>query len=368
VPDPPASVTAVAQRDGSVSVTWPAANGQGHTVTQYTVTPISAGAPATPLTATGTSVTTKPGDLTYGTQYAFTVTAVNDRGASSKASAPSNTVVPFSLPSAPKRVQAQTVDAKGSVAVAWQPADANGRPVTKYVVTAAGTSQDVTGTNAVTLTGLPDGAMVTVSVKAVNEAGAGPPATASAKTISAPQLTAGAAGAHGFNAIDVSFTTNGNGSATNCVISVDGGAPVGIACTGGTVGGLWPATTYWFTVTATNKAGSAGFSGGATTATVTGTVVCTNTSYCGHGSSTGGIWVYTTPTQTGTAVGALFAPNSVQPQCWTTDSRGATINAAPYGGRSDNRWLRIPFGGNNYIPYAWVNLDGGAVINNLPHC
>jgi hypothetical protein len=277
-------------------------------------------------------------------------------------------VVPFTLPSAPKRPQAQTVDAKGSIAVAWQPADPNGRPVTKYVVTVNGNSQDVTGTNAATLTGLPDGATVTVTVAAVNEAGAGPPASASAKTISAPQLTAGSAGAHGFNAIDVSFTTNGNGSATNCVISINGGGPNGFPCTGGTVNGLWPGNTYAFTVTATNKAGSATFSGSAATATVTGTVVCNNTSYCGHGSTTGGIWVYTTPTQTGTAVGAVFAPNQVQPQCWTTDSKGATINAAYYGGHNDNRWLRIPFNGNNYIPYAWVNLDGGAAIGNLPHC
>jgi hypothetical protein len=171
-----------------------------------------------------------------------------------------------------------------------------------------------------------------------------------------------------FNALAVSFTTNGNGSATSCAISVNGGAPVGIACTGGTVTGLWPATTYPFVVTATNKAGTASFAGGGTTATVTGTVVCTVDSYCGHGSSTGGIWVYSTPTQTGRAVGPQFAGTVEHPECWTYDARGATINAQPYGGRSDNRWLRIPFNGNNYIPYAWVNLDGGATIGNLKQC
>ena len=367
VPDPPAGVSAQAQKDGSVVVSWPAANGQGHKVTQYTVTPISGGAPATALTATGTTVTTKPGDLAYGTQYAFTVTAVNDRGATSKASAPSNTVVPFTLPGAPKRPQARTVDAKGTISVAWQPADANGRPVTKYVVTVNGANQDVTGT-AVTLTGLPDGATVTVGVRAVNEAGAGPPANASARTISAPVLTSGAIGPHGFNAIDIGFTTNGNGSATGCTLSVAGGPQAGIPCTGTTVTGLWPGTTYPFRVTATNKAGSVFFDGSATTAAVTGVVVCTVDSYCGHGSSTGGIWVYSTPTQRGHAVGPQFAGTVEHPECWTYDAGGATINAQPYGGRSDNRWLRIPFNGNNYIPYAWVNLDDGAAIGNLKQC
>jgi Fibronectin type III domain len=368
VPDPPASVTAKEQKDGSVVVTWPAANGQGHKIVQYSVTPISGGAPAAGLTTSDTTITTRPGDLAYGTQYAFTVTAVNDRGASSAASAPSNTVVPFTLPGAPKQPRAQTVDAKGSLVVGWQPADPNGRPVTKYLVNAGGGNQEVKGTTSVTLTGLPDGATVTVTVRAVNEAGTGPPASAAAKTISAPVLTSGGAGANGYNGISVQFTTNGNGSATTCTISVSGGPSGGIGCTGGQIGGLWPGRTYPFTVTATNHAGSSSFSGSATTATVTGTVVCNNNSYCGHGSSTGGIWIYTTPTQTGQAVGSLFAGASIAPQCWTPDSRGATINAQPYGGHKDNRWLRIPFSGNNYIPYAWVNLDGGAAINNLPQC
>jgi hypothetical protein len=369
VPDAPASVKAEARKDGSVVVTWAAANGQGHKIAQYTVTPISGGAPAATMTAIDTTITTKPGDLSYGTQYAFTVTTVNDRGASSKASEPSNTVVPFTLPGAPKQPQARTVDAKGSITMAWQPADDNGRPVTKYVVTVGGNGQDVTGSNAVTLTGLPDGAAVTVTVRAVNEAGAGPPASASARTIGPPQLTAGSSAASGFNAIVVSFTTNGNGSATSCAISVNGGPPAGIACTGGLVsGGIWPNTTYPFTVTATNKAGTSSFSGSATTPRLTGTVVCTVSNYCGHGSSTGGIWVYTTATQTGKTVGALFAGAGVTPECWTYDTRGATINAGPYGGTADNRWLRIPFNGDNYIPYAWVNLDGTSSIQNIKPC
>src|SRR5215475_11004180 len=73
VPEPPTNVKAKQQYDGSVTVTWHAANGQGHKITQYTVTPISGGTPAAAMTATDTKLNTKPGDLAYGTQYAFTV-------------------------------------------------------------------------------------------------------------------------------------------------------------------------------------------------------------------------------------------------------------------------------------------------------
>ncbi|HEY2673730.1 MAG TPA: fibronectin type III domain-containing protein [Rugosimonospora sp.] len=366
VPDPPTSVTAQEQKNGSVVVHWPAANGQGHKIVQYSIATVSGGAAVDPMTSGSTTLTIPAGKLAYGTQYAFTVTAVNDRGASSKASPTSNSVVPYTVPTAPKGLSAQTVDAKGAISVSWQPALDNGRQITKYVVSAGGKSQDVTGATSVTLSGFADGATVQVSVKAVNLAGDGPAATATAKTINVPVITHGAASASGFNAINVPFTVNGNGSATSCTIALNGGAPGSFPCTGGKHTGLLPATTYNFTVTASNKAGSASFSGAATTPTISGTVVCTDDSYCGHGSSTGGIWVYKTPNQTkGNEVGAKFAPAVVQVQCYTT---GETVDAGPYGGRTTSQWLRIPFNGNNYIPYAWVNLDSGATIGNLPKC
>jgi hypothetical protein len=366
VPDAPASVTAQEQKDGSVVLRWPMANGQGRKILQYSVAAVSGGAAVDPMTTKETTLTIPPGKLAYGTQYAFTVTAVNDRGASSKASPPSNTVVPYTLPGKPGNLTAKTVDAKGAISVAWSAAQDNGRPITKYVVSAGTTSQDVTGATSVTLNGFDNGATVKVSVKAVNLAGDGPVASGTAKTIDVPVITAGSASAGGFNSIKVSFTVNGNGSATSCTISVNGGAAAGIGCTGGTrADGIWPGTTYNFTITATNRAGSDSYTGKVTTATVTGTVVCTDNSYCGSGSTTGGIWVYTSPAQTkGTEVGAEFAPAQVTVQCWTS---GESVNGAPYGGRQSSQWLRIPYKGNNYIPYAWVNLNS-ASMSNLPEC
>ena len=54
VPDAPASVTATAKPDGTVDVTWPAANGQGRKIVSYTVTSVSGGAQAPVGVVTGT--------------------------------------------------------------------------------------------------------------------------------------------------------------------------------------------------------------------------------------------------------------------------------------------------------------------------
>lgn len=365
VPDPPSKVTATAKPDGTVTVTWPAANGQGHKIKRYDVTPVSGGNPAETLHSDSTSLSVPAGTLEYGTQYAFTVTSVNDRGTSSTASPPSNTVVPFTKPGAPGNVLATTVDQPGSISVSWEDADDNGRPITAYTVTAGGKTTSVTDTTSVTLTGFADGTTVSVSVAAVNEAGAGPAGTATARTIAPPAITATGSASAGYTSMKVPFTVDGKGSKPTCTIAVGTGKPVTISCSGGTVTGLTPGTSYDYTVTATNKAGSASISGSVTTTKITGTVVCTVDSYCGHGSSNGGIWVYPKPSQTGKSVGPIFAPDQVTAHCRT---KGSTVNAKPYGGIKTNVWLRIDFHGDNYIPYAWVKLDGSATIDDLPTC
>lgn len=366
VPDPPASVTATAAPDGSVTVTWPAANGQGHPIKQYAVTAISAGGSAPAGNAAGTTLKIAAGSLDYGTQYAFSVTAINDKGASSTASDPSNSVVPFTRPGAVKSLRAATVDAQGTISVTWQAAADNGRAISGYTVSAnGGKAQTVTGTS-VTLTGLGDGTNVTVTVAAVNEAGTGPSATATARTIDKPTITAGSPGAATYTTINVPFSVNTNGGATTCTISVNGGGASAIGCTGGNVGGLWPGNAYSYTVTATNKAGSASFNGSQSTPVLNGTVICGDTSYCGHGASNGGIWVYKTPSQNGTSVGDVYAPDRYQAICKATGD--ASINAKPWGGKQSNMWVKINFKGQNYIPFAWFTLDGGDSLNNLPTC
>ena len=135
VPDAPTSVTATAKPDGTVDVTWPAANGQGRRILSYTVTSISGGVQAPVGSVTGTTMTIAAGSLAYGTQVAFTVVAVNDRNAGSPSSPVSNTVVPFTTPARPQNLTAQThPDQRGAILVGLAAAEDNGRPITKYVV------------------------------------------------------------------------------------------------------------------------------------------------------------------------------------------------------------------------------------------
>jgi hypothetical protein len=365
VPDPPASVKATEAGDGTVTVTWPAANGQGHKIQRYQVT----STPAAPAASTWDSRTTKlvvpAGALKYGTQYAFTVVSINDKGASSAASPLSNTVVPYARPGTPGGLKASTVDAKGTVSATWQDAEDNGRAITGYQVSANGSApQTVTGTS-VTLDGFGDGATVTVTVQAVNKAGTGPAASAIARTISKPTVTAGTPRSPSYRSVDVPFTVNTNGGTTTCTINVNGGGATKIGCDGTTISG-WPGNKYTYTVTATNKAGSASFSGSQSTPVLYSTTICGDASYCGPNAPNGGVWVYTTPNQNGTTVGDSFNGERYQATCWTTGN--ATINAKPWGGKQDDRWVRINFRGSNYIPYAWVRLDGGDSLSNLPHC
>jgi len=310
------------------------------------------------------------GELKFGTQYAFRVVAVNDRGGTSTASPISNTVVPFSAPSAPRSLRVRTATTqRGAVTVDWQPAAENGRAITRYEVTAGRVKQDVAGANAVILTGLGDGATVNVSVRAVNAAGPGPAGTGTAQTVRQPTLDVTGTAAD-YRTITVNFTANdGGGNPATCTLAVAGAGSATGRCTQLSVGGLWPGNTYNYTLTVANAAGmQVSATGSVPTSQLLGTVLCTDRAYCGPGAPNGGIWVYRNPSQNGAAVDDAFAPNRYQATCKATG--GESINAKPYGGKQSNQWVRIAFptGQSNYIPFAWFRLDGGDDLGLLPGC
>jgi hypothetical protein len=306
-------------------------------------------------------MTLAAGSYPYGVQVAFTVVAVNDKGAGSAASPVSNVVVPFTHPDAPGglRVVADATQ-KGAVQAAWNAAKENGRPVKKYIVDANGKTQDVTGTS-VTLTGFGDDEAVTVKVRAVNEAGEGPQSSASARTIGKPDLTVTGT-THDYTSISVAVTPNSKGGQATCTLQVNGAGTANAAC--GTapvtlkVGGLAPNNTYTFTVSITSPAGASTATGSSPTNTLRATVICT------QGNCTPGIWSYRGTNQTsGQAVNEYFNGQTFTPQCHLT---GQNINATPWGGRQSNEWLRIA--NNEYFPFAFANTDGGNNLSLLPGC
>jgi hypothetical protein len=369
VPDPPTKVTATAKPNGSVEVTWPPANGQGRKIVRYAVTSVSAGAQAPVGEVKVTKMTIPPGSLSYGVQYAFTVVTVNDLNAASQPSPPSNTVVPFTAPSAPRNLSAATVaDQRGAIQVNWQASTDNGRPITRYVVVAGGSSRDVRGTSA-TLTGFGDDQAVQVRVHGVNAAGDGPDAIATARTIGVPVLTWTSDNA-GYNSISATFTPNNKGGAAVCQMQIAGAGIARAGCTTQpvtlTVKGLWPNSTHTYTISVTTAAGAASATHSRATDQMRFTVICPNNTggYCNSG-----IWAYRQPSQQnpGQAVNpSLSVGTTGRPQCHIA---GDNVNASPWGGKNSSQWLRFDYrGGNAYFPFAWARLDGGDNINSIPGC
>ncbi|WP_232521574.1 fibronectin type III domain-containing protein [Micromonospora phaseoli] len=373
VPDAPDAVTAEARADGTVVVSWPEANGQGNKIARYAVTATSAGTNAPAGEATGTELVVKAGELEYGTQYAFTVVSVNDKGAASESSPVSNTVVPFTVPGEPLELRAGTVaDRPGTVAVQWAPAVANGRPVTGYVVDAGGRRSEVADTTA-TVGGLGDGQNVTVRVWAVNEAGAGAEATTTARTVAPPRVTVTGSSATA-TAATVTFTVDAGGGQATCTLSRSGQPARSGPCSSITMSGLTPGTNYTFTVTATNAAGNGTATRAQPTDALYGVATCNNgdsgaeATYCDRDrDGRNGNEIFSVTRQDNDRqVGWAKPGTRLKANC---KQRGEEVYAYIYNNEKRSTWwVQVEYSGRNYIPWAWLNLEGGDDINVLPTC
>lgn len=375
VPDAPTAVEAEAKADGTVAVKWPAANGQGLEIERYAVTAVSEGGSAPVGESDSAGLTIKDGELEYGKQYAFTVVAVNSRGAGSKVSPVSNSVVPFAKPSRPEDVQAATVgDQAGTIRVSWSPSAENGRPITKYVVAAGGKSTEVTGGNAVTLDGFGAGETVGVEVRAVNEAGESEPGTGTARTVAKPTVTITGSSAT-FNTGTVTFSVNAGGGTAACTISANnGGGSANGSCSSLKLSNLKPSTSYTFTITAKNAAGSDAQTRAQATEALYGTATCINgengdtATYCDKDvAGRNGNEIFEV-TKQDNARQAGWVKNGTRLQAYCKKS-GEEVDAYIYNKqKKSTTWIQVNYKGKNYIPWAWLNLDGGDDLADLPNC
>ncbi len=255
-PDAPAAVTATAGNAMAlVSFTAPASNG-GMPITAYTVTSgkIKVKGTLSPITVKG---------LVNGTQYTFMVTATNKMG-TGQATA-SNPVTPSTVPAAPTKVTA-TLGAPSSnqATVSFTAPASNGSPITGYTVTSkpAGGFDTNAGTTSTShlVTGLNDGVAYTFTVTATNTDGTGK-ASAASKSVT-PYTVPGAPAitkvTPGKGQITVSFTApaNGGSAITSYTVTSSGEQIVSGPRSPITVKGLTTGTSYTFTVTAKNKAGT----------------------------------------------------------------------------------------------------------------
>ena len=175
LPSPPHMVQDATATPGnqSVTLTWRAARTCHTPTASYHVS----GEPGDiALDIPGSTTTATIAGLRNGVRYRFTVTAINSDGQDSISS---NSVVPFTTPSAPLGVTA--VAANASASVSWSiPLDDGGRPISGYVVTAY--AGGVTPLPAITFTltntmevvsGLTNGTIYTFVVAAINQGGPG---------------------------------------------------------------------------------------------------------------------------------------------------------------------------------------------------
>lgn len=259
VPSAPTSVTAVAGSTiATVSWTAPSSNG-GAPITSYVVTSSPGGYTCSTTGATSCTVT----GLTNGTSYTFTVVAINANG-SSLASAPSGPVTPYTVPDAPTGLTATVANA--SSVVSWSaPATNGGAAITLYTVTSSpgGFTCTASTTLSCTVTGLTNGTSYTFTATATNAAGTGPASTPSNAVVPAnvPSAPTAVTAVGGENAqVPVSWTapsSNGGSPITGYVVT---SSPGGLTCNttsalSCTVIGLTNATTYTFTVVASNVSG-----------------------------------------------------------------------------------------------------------------
>lgn len=263
VPGAPTAVTATAgNTQATVSWTAPASNG-GAAITSYTVT--SSPGALTVSTANGTTTTATITGLTNGTAYTFTVTATNASGTGA-ASTASNSVTPAGPPSAPTNVAATAGTAQATVT--WTaPASNGGAAITSYTVTSSpGGLTAVTAngtTTSATVAGLTNGTAYTFTVTATNPAGTSAASNPSNSVTPAapPGAPSNVTASGGMGQATVTWTAppSNGGAITGYTVTSTPGAltsTVGGGATTATVVGLTNGTSYTFTVTATNWAGT----------------------------------------------------------------------------------------------------------------
>lgn len=271
-PGTPGTPTASLASITSASLSWSAAAANGSAITHYVVTASPGGATqnsagaATSLTFTG---------LTTGTDYTFTVQAVNGVGTGSASSA-SNSVTPAGVPGTPGDPTA-SVASSTSVALTWSAATANGESVSYEVTATPGGATRTTTNTSLTFNSLTPGTSYTFAVEASNAVGDGGtsgasnavipsaiPATPAAPTVVlSPDFN---------NAVVVTWAAPAaNGSAiTGYEITVNPGNHTAAAGAGDTsveVGSLDPGD-YTATVVATNAIGSSAASAASGTVSV----------------------------------------------------------------------------------------------------
>ena len=257
---PPATTITATPGDGQVTLSWsPTSTATSYDVFESTTSGSYGSTPTTTTTSTSATVM----GLTDGTNYYFTVKAVNELGegpASNEASA--TPVAPVTPPSAPTNVSTAAGD--GEVMLSWGAVTG----ATSYEVFESTTSGSygstpaaTTTSTSATITGLTDGTEYYFTVKAVNSAGAGAASTeTSATPVGPPAAPTNLIASAGSGHVTLTWSAVTGASSYDVFESTTSGAygttpTTTVTQASATITGLVEGKTYYFTVKAVNAAG-----------------------------------------------------------------------------------------------------------------
>ena len=270
VPDAPAAPTATAGNT-QATVTWTVPYDEGSAITGYVITPYIGATAQTPIDLGPDVTTDNITGLTNGTAYTFTVAATNGVG-TGVASAASNAVTPVTVPDAPVVGTATAGNTQASLSFTLDGGNpTEGSPITSYTVTATDLSnalgtQSQSGTaSPITVSGLTNGDVYTLSVTATNAVGTSAPSAGSNDVVPAtvPNAPAAPTVTAGNKSVTVDWTAPSNEGQpiSGYVLTPYIGATAQPAINLGNVltdqvTGLTNGTAYTFTVAATNDLGT----------------------------------------------------------------------------------------------------------------
>ena len=366
VPGTPETVEATAG-DATAHVTWAAADDRGNEITEYVITSAPDGITArVPGNTTAADV---PG-LTNGTNYTFTVTAVNDLAVQGEPSEPSNAVLPYGPPGAPTNPQMNPSD--GALAIGWDAsANLSEQPV-EYQVTVepADATPEPTRATELTIGGLVNGVVYTITITPSNDRGPGEPLRFEASPGKIPSATM-SVNRTGARTFDVRLEVDEGGRAITACTITGGSSPVG--CTGDgnySVSVDHFDTDYTFRATVTNEFGEGpGGSGDGHSNTKTLSVDTDAARWRGSCVWAGHENTRPILRQTDTCRGVLaYVPygGDVQAHCWASgvSHRDNQLNYS-------TTYIRVSWNGNTgYMSHlylsGWRDRDG--MISGLRQC
>jgi len=235
--------------DGRITLTWDEPVNGGAAIDYYIV--FMDGVDVAHATTTTAVIT----GLTNGRAYSFSVAAHNPAGTGTVSPAVGST--PITVPGSPTGLVA--VPSNGQITLSWTaPADNGGAAVDHYIVYVDGVVAALPTVTHVTLTGLTNGQVYSLTVTAINLAGESAP---QAPVKASPRTVPGAPEEITVTVLDgqvlLSWTVPDDGGAAidHYVVYWDGGASFEVVGTSTTVTGLTNGQTYRFRVAAHNIAG-----------------------------------------------------------------------------------------------------------------